>query len=369
MNPEDLIVPALRRMPAPWPTHPPEGLDVAVLAAAADHGVAALLATMPATERWPDAIRATLGRTRRAEAAAEVIRRQDLVSLLSHLHDAGIPALLMKGASIAYTHYPSPWLRPRFDTDLLVAPADRARADEVLRGLGYQPATHFDGDFVTHQFRYDRPSKFEFNDVVDLHWKIANPHVFADAFSFDELAADAVAVPALGPETRTLSTAHAFLIACVHRVAHHGNSERLIWLYDIHLLAAAMDAAFGDRVVDLAHAKQLRAVCARGIAQAQSRFAIEPPAGWIARLQSGVEGSEPTAAFLRADRKKIDVLLSDLRTLGGWRQRLTLLREHLFPPAAYMRNAYGVTNPLLLPFSYVIRALTGFRKWFRANGR
>ena len=90
---------------------------------------------------------------------------------------------------------------------------------------------------------------------------------------------------------------------------------------------------------------------------------------WIDRLQNTAAPDEPTAAFLRTDLKKIDVLVSDLRTLDSWRQRIALIREHLFPPVAYMRQAYGVTNPVLLPFTYVIRAITGVAKWFRANSR
>jgi hypothetical protein len=369
VNPEELIVSALRRIPAPWPEHPAEGFDVAVVNAATAHGVLALLATTSAIERWPDPVRATLGKARRDEAAAEPIRRQDLIKVLAELRGAGIQALPMKGALLAYTHYPNPWLRPRLDTDLLVSPVDRSRADEVLRALGYRPGTHFGGDFVTHQFRYERPSAFDFNDVVDLHWKIANPHVFADTFSFEELAHDAVSVPALGPDARGLSAAHSLVIACVHRVAHHDSSERLIWLYDIHLLASVMDPASGERVADLVQAKQLRSVCAHGLMQAQARFSTSAQGTWVDRLQRTVEGNEPTAAFLRTDLKKVDILVSDLRTLSSWRQRLALIREHLFPPVAYMRKTYGVSNPVLLPFTYVIRAVTGARKWFRSNDR
>ena len=369
MNPEELIVPALRHETVPWPEGAADGLDVALVSAAANEGVTALLATTPAVERWPEGVRATLNRVRRGEAAAEPIRRQDLIQVLAELRAGDVDALLMKGALMAYTHYPSPWLRPRLDTDLIVAPASRSRADAVLRGLGFRPGTHFSGDFVTHQFRYERPSQFEFNDVVDLHWKIANPHVFADAFTFEELAEDAVSVPALGPAARGLSAAHALVLACVHRVAHHDSSERLIWLYDIHLLASLMDAASGDQVARLAQVKQLRSVCAHGLSHAQARFATSSHGDWFNRLQSGVESSEPTAAFIRTDLKKIDVLVSDLRTLGSWRQRLTLIREHLFPPLAYMRTVYGVSNPLLLPFTYVIRAVTGVGKWFRTNSR
>jgi hypothetical protein len=369
VNPVELIVRALRGEAAPWPEHAPAGLDVELVTAANDHGVTPLLATTPAPASWPEAVRATLNRTRRGAAAVEAIRRKDLINLLAAFRGAGIDALLMKGALMAYTHYPSPWLRTRLDTDLLVSPADRSRADLVLRDLGYQPGTHFSGDFVTHQFRYERPSQFEFTDVVDLHWKIANPHVFADALTFEELAAEAVPVPALGAAARGLSPPHALMLACVHRVAHHDSSERLIWLYDIHLLAAAIDPAAGEKAARLAEAKQLRSVCGHGLSQARARFGPAGQGGWIENLLHTVEPREPTAAFLRTDLTKMDVLVSDLRTLGSWRERFALVREHLFPPVNYMRKAYGLSHPALLPFAYLVRAVAGVRKWFRASSR
>jgi len=41
-------------------------------------------------------------------------------------------------------------------------------------------------------------------------------------------ACQAIAVPAFGEQARTLAPVQALLLACVHRVAHHDNSERLI---------------------------------------------------------------------------------------------------------------------------------------------
>jgi len=76
---------------------------------------------------------------------------------------------------------------------------------------------------------------------------------------------------------------------------------------------------------------------------------------------------EPTAVFLESGRTKTDILISDLGTLRGWRPKLRLIREHLFPPAAYMRRAYGPVGPVLLPFTYLHRMATGVGKWFRAE--
>ena len=50
---------------------------------------------------------------------------------------------------------------------------------------------------------------------------------------------------------------------------------------------------------------------------------------------------EPSAVFLRPGLRPLDVLLDDLRMLAGWRARLTLLKEHLFPSAAYLRRTYA----------------------------
>lgn len=352
-----------------WPSDAPGILERAVLEAAAQHGVTALLSRTPTIQLWPDTLRRSLRAAFRREAAIEAIRRTELVAVLDALTQAGIRIVVLKGAQLAYTHYPQPWLRPRLDTDLLVAPDDRTRADEILRVLGYRPGTHFSGDLVTHQFRYERSIRHGFTDAVDLHWRIANPHVFAAAMTFEELADRARPIDALGPNALGPSDAHALLLACIHRVAHHDNSDRLIWLYDIHLLAGSMSAEARETVIEEATRKRLRAVCGIGIELAQRRFATTLPHGWTQPLETGDRENEPAAIFLRRGRNKVDDLFADLQTLDGWQPRMKLLREHLFPPVAYIRHAYGLANPVWIPFGYAHRIVTGVGKWFHRSGR
>jgi hypothetical protein len=361
---EQLIVRALRGELPPWDDEP-SPLDYAIPAAASDHGVSALLSMTSAVHCWPDAVRAELRHACRCEAAMEALRRETLIELLAEFTRAGVRALLLKGAQIAYTHYTKPWLRPRLDTDVLVTPEERTRADAVLCGLGYRPGNHFSGALVTHQFRYDRTTGHGITDVVDLHWRIANPHLFAGTFTFEELAAEATSIPALGPTARGLSDAHALVLACIHRVAHHDNSDRLIWLYDIHLLASGMSAATRETVADLANAKGLRAVCLSGIERAQARFATPLPDAWIAQLRPDAPATEASAAFLQSGRSKLDTLFSDLRMLDGWSSKLKLIGEHLFPPPAYIRQAYGLSSSFLVPFGYLHRIAFGIGKWFQ----
>lgn len=364
---DDLILLALRRQSVTWPAGASAEVETAVLEAAAFHGVIPLLATAPGIASWPDGVRSTLNKSLRAETAGEVIVREELRRVIAALAEAGVQPLVFKGAQIAYTHYPRPWLRPRLDTDLLIRQDERRQADEALRGLGYCPGTDFSGELVTHQFQYERQDRYGLTHIVDLHWKVANPHVFSDALHFDELDAEAIPMPVLGRAARGLSGRHALLLACLHRVAHHYNSDRLIWFYDIHLLATAMSADGREDVADLARETRLESVCASGITAALARFAPDIPQGWVERLRTSGQDPGPTAVFLQDRRTKLHILLSDLRALPGWRAKLRLIEQHLFPPVAYMRRAYAVSNPSLLPFAYVHRIVSGVRNWVRRH--
>ena len=365
MTPEALLAAALRGDAAPWPLDAGAAFEHAVLDAAREHGVAALLTPLPAVRRWPDTAQRALRIVHRDGAVREAVRRRDLTRLLAAFRQAGIRCLLMKGAAIAHTHYPQPWLRPRCDTDLLIAPADRDAAGAALQALGYAPSNHITGTLVAHQQQYTRRDRYGLMETIDLHWKITNPHVFAEALTFEELSAAARTVPELGQHARALSNVHALILACVHRVAHHSNSDLLIWLYDIHLLAGGMAAVERDEFLGLARVKRLRSICASGLDHARVRFGTTCAADWLERLHAGEAGeSEPTAAFLHPGWRRIDILRSDLRSVGGWTGKMRLIGEHLFPPAAYLRSRYGPRTPLAI--AYLDRVVTGVAKWFRA---
>ena len=363
MSAEALLSAALRGPSAPWPREADPNYQAALIASAREHGVAALVSTSSAIDAWPDQTQRDFHDACRDEAVIEAVRRRLLQQLFAGFRDGGIRCLVIKGAHLAYTHYPQPWLRPRADTDLLIKADHRNRADAILRALGYAPITQISGTMVAHQVQYQRCDRYGLTDTIDLHWKVTNPQLFADALTVDELMSSARAIPqldgALGP-----SPVHALLLACVHRVAHHLNSDLLIWLYDIHLVLSAMDVEERDQFLELARRKRLRAICAAGLDGAQDRFGTSFPATWRQRFDVGIDDeSEPSAVFLQPGVRRIDMLLWDLRTVGGFTRKIRLLRENLFPSADYIRERYGPGTPLLV--AYFDRVVTGARKWFR----
>jgi hypothetical protein len=318
-----------------------------------------------AAHRLPPALVESLRAGAHRQAAMELAQRAELRRLVAAIRAKGLDMLLMKGASLAYDVYADPAWRVRSDVDLLIRAADRARIRACLEELGFRSEPEVSGRFATYQFHCARIDVHGVRHLCDVHWKIANPQRFADAIPFDELAQAAVPLPALGPDARGLGRAHALWLACVHQVAHHYNRDMLVWVYDVHLLAGALDASDLQRFLALADRTGVRRICLRALLLARTWFGTTIAPTALATLEAAPQ-DETSRVFLGPGVRPFDVLLDDLRVLRGWQPRLTLLKEHLFPDPAYMRRIYarGSSAPLL--WLYCRRIVTGAAKWFQA---
>jgi hypothetical protein len=363
----DCLTAALRGSPSVW-----QRLDdpQRFLALATEHRVRPLLAwhLRQAGElaAWPAAIRQPLIEIERTEAALEILRRRALCTVLRAFQSADLPVLLLKGAALAYDLYPEPWLRPREDTDLLVRPDDARRAGAVLASIGLQLVERPAGRIVSHQQLFLRPDARGPFDAYDLHWKIANPAPFADLLSADDLLREARVVAIDGVPAHVPARAHALLLACWHRVSHHYDVDELRWVYDLHLLAGDADPADLASVLAIARATRTGAVVARGLSLASTAFGTRLSDTFVVDLERTVpETSRSVSAYMQPDASKAGLLAADLRALADWRSRLHLLREHLFPSAAYMFATYGGSSRLLLPAWYLRRIGGGALRWLR----
>jgi hypothetical protein len=338
-------------------------LDPGVVCGAANHhGVLPLLADrLPSWTALPESFRSRLQDEASRHLAADLGREAELRQCLTALDRAGIAALVMKGAHLAYRYYARPDLRPRIDTDLLVPPDARHDVDRTLVAAGYVRRAEMSGELVTSQAMYVKRQGNAVLHAVDVHWRVANPQVFAGVLALDELSRDAERLPTLGPTARGLSPVHALLMACVHRVAHHYDTDCLIWLYDIHLIASDLNAGEWRSFVSLARDRSVVAVCRQGLASAQEAFGTTWPA--LVDAEGTALGSEPTAAYLSGDRRLAGHLWLDLRALPSWSRRWQLVKEQVFPPARYMRDVYAPASMAPLPVLYTRRVLHGARKW------
>jgi hypothetical protein len=293
----------------------------------------------------------------RPQAALQLARRARLVRLLGLLAAEGVVALVIKGAHLAYACYPDPALRPHVDTDLLIDPADVEKARGVFERSGHGAIPHVSGRFVMSQFHYVDGGTGGAH-AYDVHWRVANPLAFRDVLPFDTVRRRAVRLPAMGPHAFGPCRAHALVIACIHRAAHHGASDRLVWLNDLRLLLRSASPAEVDEFSALADAGGINAVCHDACARAADLFGdVQVPDALAARARSALE---PTRAYLDAPSPMRQLWL-DFRALRAWPDRGALLREHLFPPPAYVR----ATSRGPLAWAYATRVARGFFDWTR----
>ncbi|MBA2304155.1 MAG: nucleotidyltransferase family protein [Acidobacteria bacterium] len=301
----------------------------------------------------------------RAAAARELFVLPDLQGATAALGAAGVPVLITKGTALAYTAYPHAWLRPRTDTDLLVSRADVPPATRALENCGYRrSAAVSTGELVSHQIAFERTDPHGVHHVIDLHWKIVNPQIVADALTFADLWSGARGVPALGAAVRVPSPVASIALGCVHRLAHHQGDDRLIWLYDLKLLASSLGAEDWTRFEDLACRQLIAGFCLDGLRTSRVHFATVIPAT-VEDALAGAMRDEPSKAYAEGPVSKRDVLLSDLALLGSWRERVRLVKEHAFPSPAFMQQRYGTSRRWALPALYVHRLVTGASKWVR----
>ena len=345
----------------------PQGDELrAFIAAADEHGVIPLLwqaaSAAPGTLDW---IRQALDEVVRAAVTRELFVRADLRRVGQVLAAAGVSALFVKGSALAYTVYPDPWVRPRTDTDLLVSPASVAAASAAIESCGYRRSDALStGTLVSHQIAFERSDDHGVRHVLDLHWKIANPQLLADVLPFEDLWTSRTPLTALGASAWAPSPVASIVLACVHRLGHHQGQDRLIWLYDLKLLTAALtDAGWGE-LVTLASARGVAGLCLDGLRETKTRLGGELPAAVESSLSSAAP-AEPSAIYLAGRVRRRDVLVSDLKTLGSWPERMRLLREHAFPPVAFIQQRYGTSARWLLPALYAHRLVTGAFRWTR----
>ena len=307
---------------------------------------------------WP--IRSRLREIAIHAAAGETSRLADVRAVLAAFERNSIRVLIIKGTGLAYDIYPSPELRPRGDTDLLIAEFDLEKVRTILHRRGYTSPLTSGDTLAIRQQSFTRGGH-----VYDVHWDVANSPVVRDALPFEELLVRAIAVPRIAPNALAPSHVDALLLACIHRVAHHHDIERLIWLYDIHLLRETMSADDHARFWRLAAERGVVAICERSIELADEWFALaahDRARDWL--IEEERARDEPSAAFLDAGRTRGAVLSGDLKALS-WRGRMRRMRELALPPIGFMRQSFPSAPTAALPALYVWRGARGVLRLLR----
>jgi putative nucleotidyltransferase-like protein len=334
-----------------------------LLRVAFGHGLGPLLAATPFGRSLDGQDGADLAGEARLATLHAALLNDELRRILPAFAEAGIPAVLIKGAHLAHAVYPRPALRVRSDNDLLIPVEARAAAERVLVARGYRPIVHVRGSVILGQFQMTR---FDRNDVelhADVHWRVGAPLMVEHLLPARQVIDARTPIPALGEGAWGPSLEHALALACLHMAAHHWPPPDLLWLYDLRQLAEALDPEGIRGFVQLARSGGFASLARAVLCEAGVLF----PSPALRDLTEDLpaDGAEPAMSLLRPGRGFLTDVLLDLRW-AGWRERVQLLREHLLPDAAYVR---ATSTASTLPGAYLDRILGSYRRLRSHSGR
>ncbi|NND82791.1 MAG: hypothetical protein HKN50_10225 [Gammaproteobacteria bacterium] len=310
----------------------------------------------------PGALATALESRKSMMAANEMLKQAALKELFECFSAAGLErVILFKGTALAYSVYEQPWLRPRSDADCLIDVMQRPEFEACFEQLGYQKLFAMEAELVHYQATYSKALGHGSALNIDLHWQISNRHLLARAFNVDQLLVHANRLPKLSDGIAVPCSTDSLIIAALHRLGHHPGEERLIWLYDIHLLAQSLRSDDWHRLEARVTRKKIAALTLDSLKMSQQLFETPIPESVIERLEKAASKPEPSRLFLQRELKEWQYFWRDLKGLDRAVDRCRAVWQNLFPPADYVRRQMNTRFAL---WGYLKRGARGCKRVF-----
>lgn len=266
----------------------------------------------------------------------------------SALTAARVRGVLLKGPALTAWLYDDGTPRPYGDSDLLVAPHDRGRAEAVIASLGYERVLG-DGDLPVAGGRAhaDTWHRAATHSYVDLHRTLSGARAPAErawpllSEGTARLSVAGVEVEVLGLPARTV---HVVLHAAAHGATEGKAAE------DLRRALARVDDTTWERAAVLASELDAIEPFAAALRLTTEGRAV------AARLRlEGVRSAE--AEISAATAPPLAVSLEWLARAGGARARVRLLRRLLLPSPGWVRASYPFAHRgrTALAAAYVVR--------------
>lgn len=293
-------------------------------------------------------------------AANSSLKANTLIKVFNRLKKAGLgKCILFKGTALAHAYYPDPWLRPSTDSDCLIAVEDRLKFDKAFKKLKFEKLFAIEGELLSYQSTYSRVLTGNVALNIDMHWRINNRQILAKTFSLAELSERGTSVASLNHAVLIPSAVDSILLACIHRIGHHANDERLIWLYDIHLLASGLTEDEWEELCLLCEDKRLAAITLEALRTCQDLLGTPLTSQTLSLLKNLAKRNEPSKLFLQRQLSEWQIFKQDFKALKSIKLQFQLICEHLFPEKDYIREQMGTDN---LAKGYLIRLWRGLKQ-------
>jgi hypothetical protein len=269
---------------------------------------------------------------------------EEIGLILQALGNAGVDAIVLKGAFLAQQVYRDAALRPMLDVDLLVHRPALRRAAEVLGSLGYRfpggSAAKPAPDQGSHLPPLSAPGALP----VELHWTLVPPT--AAAIDLRHAWKTAREVEVAGAAVLALSPEHLLHHLCLHVSCHHRFRVPLLQLHDVAAVLRHFEHLDWELLATIADSHRTRRFVQVVLALARKAFPCEVHSAEIDRF-SGLSDDDwvletawecLTGRWPREFPRFDERLRLDPRAAS----RTAHLRRVLLPPTEQLRSAYGL---------------------------
>lgn len=274
------------------------------------------------------------------------------------MHAAGVPALVLKGPSVAHLDYDDASHRVFRDLDLLVPSTSLQGALDVVASIGFRPMQSEPRRGFQGRFGKGRSTTDEHGVEVDLHRTLA-AGPFGAMLPMKGIWASTESYRVGGVELRAPDRTWRFLHACLHAVLT-GRGDRLWILRDVAQLHThpALDI---EAVLRLASEARAEAVVALAIENARGAMAVEGPMTEWAATRPATSRELRLIGVYEPGRSEGARTLATLQVMPGFADRLRLARSMLVPEAEFLEARH------LTRRAWLARGLRSLRG--RRNGR
>ncbi len=295
--------------------------------------------------------------------ARNAVLLDGLHRVLRSLTRAGIPVIVLKGADLAESLYPSIALRPMEDLDLLVPMDELPRAVESLsrsHELVLPMRSH--ANVIQVFDKHDPGRRPGVGPVlVELHCNLIESPYPSHLEFVDWLWNSAQSGVGTGGTVKRLVNEALILQLCSHFV-NHSRGKKLLWLHDIaEVIVASREQIDWDSLVANSARFDLVGVVHPVLTCVAEMWNAPVPADVQRRLAALRPSRRERAYFSWVGRRAQSypaLLPQASRSLGARLWQLAYLRDNVLPPPGYMLKRYGIRRGFWLPLSYPFR-------WFR----
>jgi hypothetical protein len=187
--------------------------------------------------------------------------------------------------------------------------------------------------------------------------------------NYSTISKKSIPIPDLSPNARCMDDGHALIHACVHSAQHFSHlGDRLIWLYDIHLLLQNLDYVNLSRVVDLARHTEVIDLLAHGIIRSRYWFRSDIPEEIVEELSSCVDKNSSPLLVENLELGIANRVIFNMGEIDGLHNKVRYILQRLFPPPDHLLQTSGYTNPIVIPLLYGQRVYSAMRlAWSKFN--